>query len=36
MGKKFDETKKSLMNKSHRPHTPHPNSHTDEKLKKQC
>ena len=31
--KKFDGTKDSLMDKSHRPHTPHPNSHTEEELK---
>ncbi len=31
--KKFDGTKESLMDKSHRPHTPHPNSHTEEELK---
>lgn len=31
--KKFDGSKESLLNKSHRPHTPHPNSHTDEELK---
>ena len=31
--KKFDGTKESLIDKSHRPHTPHPNSHTDEELK---
>ncbi len=31
--KKFDGTKGSLLNKSHRPHSKHPNSHTDEELK---
>ena len=31
--KKYDGTKKSLMDKSHRPITPHPNSHTEEELK---
>jgi len=31
--KRFDGTKESLMDKSHRPHTPHPNSHTKEELK---
>ena len=31
--KRFDGTKESLADKSHRPHTPHPNSHTDEELK---
>lgn len=31
--KKFDGTKDSLMHKSHRPHTMHPNSHTVEELK---
>jgi hypothetical protein len=31
--KLFDGTKDSLMNKSHRPHTPHPNSHTEQELK---
>ena len=28
--KRFDGTKESLMDKSHRPKTPHPNSHTAE------
>lgn len=27
--RKYDETKKSLINKSHRPLTPHPNAHTE-------
>lgn len=27
--KRFDGTKESLMDKSHKPHSPHPNSHTD-------
>lgn len=31
--KKFDGTKDSLLNKSHRPLSKHPNSHTDEELK---
>ena len=31
--KKFDDTKESLLNKSHRPHFKHPNAHTDEELK---
>ena len=31
--KKFDGTKESLMDKSHRPHTKHPNAHTDEEIK---
>ena len=31
--KVFDGTKESLINKSHRPHTPHPNSHTELELK---
>lgn len=31
--KKYDGTKESLMNKSHRPLSPHPNSHTEEELK---
>lgn len=31
--KKFDGSKDSLLNKSHRPLSPHPNSHTDEELK---
>ena len=30
--KKYDGTKESLMDKSHRPLTPHPNSHTQEEL----
>lgn len=30
--KKFDGTKESLIDKSHRPLTPHPNSHTKEEL----
>ena len=28
----YDGTKESLMPKSHRPHTPHPNAHTEEEL----
>lgn len=31
--KKFDGTRESLMDKSHRPHSPHPNSHTEQELK---
>mgnify|MGYP002623149834 CR=1 FL=1 len=31
--KKFDGTKESLLDKSHRPLTKHPNSHTDEEIK---
>ena len=31
--KKFDGTKESLLDKSHRPLTPHPNSHTEQELK---
>ncbi|MCC8079203.1 MAG: DDE-type integrase/transposase/recombinase [Oscillospiraceae bacterium] len=31
--KRYDGTKESLMDKSHRPHTPHPNAHTEEELK---
>lgn len=31
--KKYDGTKESLTNKSHRPLSPHPRSHTDEELK---
>lgn len=31
--KKFDGTRDSLRNKSHRPLTPHPNSHTPQELK---
>lgn len=30
--KKFDGTKESLLDKSHRPLTPHPNAHTEEEL----
>lgn len=30
--KKFDGTKESLIDKSHKPLTPHPNSHTEEEL----
>ncbi|MGI6309317.1 MAG: DDE-type integrase/transposase/recombinase [Bacilli bacterium] len=30
--KKFDGNKKSLIDKSHKPLTPHPNSHTEEEL----
>lgn len=29
----YDGTKNSLQNKSHKPHTPHPNAHTEEELK---
>lgn len=31
--KRYDGTPESLMDKSHRPHTPHPNSYTDEEIK---
>lgn len=31
--KKFDGTKASLIDKSHRPHSTHPNAHTQEELK---
>ena len=31
--KQYDGTKESLMPKSHKPHTPHPNSHTEQELK---
>lgn len=31
--KKFDGTRESLLNKSHRPISKHPNAHTDEELK---
>ena len=30
--KLYDGTKESLMPKSHRPHSPHPNAHTEEEL----
>ena len=30
---RFDGTKESLRDKSHRPHTKHPNAHTDEEIK---
>ena len=30
--KRYDGTKESLMNKSHRPKTPHPNAHTNEEI----
>lgn len=32
--KRYDGTPESLMDKSHRPHTKHPNAHTDEELTK--
>jgi hypothetical protein len=32
--KVFDRTKESLLDKSHRPLTPHPNSHTPDEIKK--
>ena len=32
----FDGTKESLVSKSHRPHTPHPNSHTAVEIKWIC
>ena len=31
--KQYDGTKESLMPKSHRPHSPHPNAHTEQELK---
>lgn len=31
--KRYDGTPGSLMDRSHRPHTPHPNSHTPEEIK---
>lgn len=31
--KQYDGTAESVMAKSHRPHTPHPNSHTEQELK---
>ena len=31
--KLYDGTKESLMPKSHKPHSPHPNAHTEEELK---
>ncbi|MCH3959620.1 MAG: DDE-type integrase/transposase/recombinase [Selenomonas sp.] len=31
--KRFDETRESLLDHSHRPHSPHPNSHTEQELK---
>lgn len=31
--KLYDGTKESLLAKSHRPHTPHPNAHTEQELK---
>ena len=31
--KKFDDTKESLLDKSHRPLSPHPNAHTEQELK---
>jgi len=31
--KRFDGSKESLIDKSHRPHTPHPNAHTEEEIK---
>lgn len=30
---RYDGTPESLMDKSHKPHSPHPNSHTEEELK---
>ncbi|MGI6197370.1 MAG: transposase [Eubacteriales bacterium] len=32
--KAYDGTKESLMSKSHRPHTPHPNAHTEQEIKR--
>ena len=34
--KAYDGTKESLMPKSHKPHSPHPNAHTEEELKWIC
>lgn len=34
--KRYDGTRESLMDKSHRPHTPHPNAHTETELKWIC
>lgn len=31
--KAYDGTKESLMPKSHRPHSPHPNAHTEQEIK---
>lgn len=31
--KLFDDSKESLINKSHKPLSPHPNAHTEKKLK---
>ena len=31
--KKFDGTKESLVDKSHRPKSPHPNAHTEQEIK---
>lgn len=31
--RRYDGTKESLQDRSHRPHTPHPNAHTSEELK---
>lgn len=31
--KQYDGTKESLMPKSHRPHSPHPNAHTEQEMK---
>ena len=31
--KRYDGTKESLVAKSHKPHTPHPNAHTEQELK---
>lgn len=31
--KRFDGTKESLLDRSHRPHSPHPDSHTEQELK---
>ena len=33
LNKKFDGTKESLIDKSHRPLSPHPNAHTEQELK---
>lgn len=34
--RRYDGTRESLVPKSHRPHSPHPNAHTDEELKWIC
>ncbi len=34
--RQYDGTKESLITKSHKPHSPHPNAHTEEELKWIC